>query len=36
MAKVKVFVKVNLANGTIIAVDPFELFDNGNGGEWSD
>ena len=34
MAKVKVFARVNLSNGTVIAVEPFELFDKGNGGQY--
>ena len=32
-AKVKVFVKVSLSNGTIINVEPFDLYDKGNGGQ---
>jgi len=33
MARVRVSVIVNLANGTVLPVDTIELFDKGNGGE---
>jgi hypothetical protein len=33
MARVRAFVRVTLSNGTVIPIEPVELYDRGNGGK---